>query len=258
MTKRAALFELLVEARQPDDAMVGSQERSFIDETLDYHASGGDLDAVYFLTGEGSDDDRSSDARIIHDGWTRLFYAAREGWCSVIVFLLEQGADVNLGWPSKGLTPLHSASWRGRCDAAVLLLDAGARVDDRSRTGRTALHVAAANNRFKMCKLLLSRGASLDALSTKGRDPEALARNCVNTTVADFLAAVRAAGGWAAYVAARRADRAELLDFRRALPTLRRFGPCAERAQARLFLDAKVPDDVFVLVLQFWRSDRDF
>ena len=54
MTKRAALFELLVEARQPDDAMVGSQERSFIDETLDYHASGGDLDALYFLIGEGS------------------------------------------------------------------------------------------------------------------------------------------------------------------------------------------------------------
>ena len=76
--------------------------------------------------------------------------------------------------------------------------------------------------------------------------------------MANFLAAVRAAGGWAAYVAARRADRAELLVFRRALPTLRRFGPCAERVQARLFLDAKVPDDVFVLVLQFWRSDRDF
>jgi hypothetical protein len=32
--------------------MVGSQERSFIDQTVDYHASGGDLDALYFLTGD--------------------------------------------------------------------------------------------------------------------------------------------------------------------------------------------------------------
>jgi hypothetical protein len=197
-------------------------------------------------------------SRIIHDGWTRLYYAAQEGWCSVIVFLLEQGADVNLGWPAKGLTPLHSASARGRCDAAVLLLDAGARVDDRNRTGRTALHVAAANNLVKRCKLLLSRGASLDPRDDDGRDPEASARHRRSTTTADFLAAVRAAGGWTAHVAARRADRAELLVFRRALPTLRRFGPCAERVQARLFLDAKVPDAVFVLVLQFWRSNRDF
>ncbi|KAH8043775.1 hypothetical protein JL722_15021 [Aureococcus anophagefferens] len=109
-----------------------------------------------------------------------------------------------------------------------------------------------------MCKLLLSRGASLDVRNINGEDPEARARVRNHTTLANFLAAVRAAGGWTAHVAARRADRAELLDFRRALPTLRRYGPCAERVQARLFLDAKVPDDVFVLVLQFWRSDRDF
>ena len=241
--------------------MVGSQERSFIDETVDYHASGGDLDALYFLTGDvGVEDDPESDHSIIHDGWTRLYYAAQEGWCSVIVFLLEQGADVNLGWPSKGKTPLHSASFRGRtgCDAAVLLLDAGARVDDRDWTGQTALHIAASNNLVKRCKLLLSRGASLDTRNDAGRKPQACALDSGRATTADFLAAVRAAGGWAAHVAARRADRAELLVFRRALPTLRRFGPCAERVQARLFLDAKVPDDVFVLVLQFWRSNRDF
>ena len=131
-------------------------------------------------------------------------------------------------------------------------------MEDRDEGGWTALHFAAANNRFKMCKLLLSRGASLDARNVSGRDPEANARDNSHTTLADFLAAVRAAGGWTAHVAARRADRAELLAFRRALPTLRRSGPCAERVQARLFLDAKVPDDVFVLVLQFWRSNRDF
>ena len=76
--------------------------------------------------------------------------------------------------------------------------------------------------------------------------------------LADFLAAVRVAGGWTAHLAARRTDRAELLSFRRALPALHRSAPCAARVQARLFLDVKVSEDVFVLVLEFWRSHRDY
>jgi len=231
-----------------------SRESSFIDQIVHYHASGGDLAALVRVL-DGSGGVRFEDAP---NRQTRLHYAAYKGWCSALSCLLKRGADVNLGWPSKGLTPLHSASFHDRYNAAVLLLDAGARVDDRNQHGWTALHQAASNNHPKMCKLLLSRGASLDARNVSGRDPEASARYRGNTTLADFLAAVRAAGGWTAHVAARRADRAELLAFRRALPTLRRSGPCAARAQARLFLDARVPDDVFVLVLQFWRSERDY
>ena len=229
-----------------------SRERSFIDQIVHYHASGGDL-ALVRVTDDGSGGVRFEDAP--NHGWTRLFYAAKQGWCSSISFLLNNGADVDLGWPRKDMTPLHTAAARGHCNAAVLLLDAGARVDDRNQHGRTALQRAAIRNRFKMCKLLLSHGASIDARDNDDRDPEASARYWGCTTLADFLAAVRAAGGWAAYVAA---PRAELLAFRRALPTLRRSGPCAARAQARLFLDAGVPDDVFVLVLQFWRSERDY
>ena len=106
-----------------------------------------------------------------------------------------------------------------------------------------------------MCKLLLSRGASLDARNSHaGRDPEAIARfgACLNN--AAFLAEVRAAGGWSAYVAA---PRNQLLALRRELPTRFRTAPCRERAQARLFLDPRIPDDVFVHVLTFWRSARD-
>ncbi|KAH8068326.1 hypothetical protein JL721_6903 [Aureococcus anophagefferens] len=235
--------------------MVSSEERSFVDQILHYHASGGDLDALVRVINDRSGGVRIEDAP---HGYTRLFYAARNGWSSAIAWLLEQGADVHLGQSLTGQTTLQVAAIRGHYNAAVLLLDAGARLYHPNSTGWTALHFAAADNRFKMCKLLLSRGASLDARSTKGRDPEAHARFHGHPTLADFLAAVRAAGGWTAHVAARRADRAELLAFRRALPTLRRSGPCAARAQARLFLDAKVPDDVFVLVLQFWRSERDY
>ena len=176
--------------------MVSSQECSFIDQIVHYHASGGDLDAlVLVMTSDGTGGVRIEDHP--RHGYTRLYYAADLGWCSATAWLLERGADVHLGYPSHSLTPLHIAAARGHCNAAVLLLDAGARLDDRSQSGRTALHFAAANNHPKMCKLLLSRGASLDARdNVSSLDPEALARVCGHPTLADFLAAVRAAGGW--------------------------------------------------------------
>ena len=112
-----------------------------------------------------------------------------------------------------------------------------------------------------MCKLLLSRGASLDLRDPEGYDPEAIARHFnvknTGTTTAAFLAEVRAAGGWTAYVAA---PRLELLALRRALPALRERGratPSSVPVHERLFLRKDVPDDVFSHVLSFWRSDRD-
>ena len=154
-----------------------------------------------------------------------------------------------------GSTPLHIAAYKGRYDAAVLLLDAGADVTARARNSNTALHQAASNAlSIRMCKLLLSRGASLDAHDSKGRDPEAYARVLNRSNNAALFADVRAAGGWSAYVAA---PRNQLLALRRELPTRFRTAPCRERAQARLFLDPRIPDDVFKHVLTFWRSARD-
>jgi ankyrin len=162
---------------------------------------------------------------------------------------------VEAATPNAGSRPLHVAAYSGQCDAAVLLLDAGADVDAHIRSSYyTALHGAANAQSVKLCKLLLSRGASLDARDSKGRDPEAHARVCNKPIVADFLAGVRAAGGWSAYVAA---PRNQLLALRRELPTRFRTAPCRERAQAQLFLDPRIPDDVFMHVLTFWRSPRD-
>jgi ankyrin len=192
-------------------------------------------------------------------GSTRLYHAARYGWCSAIKSLLEQGADVHLGRPFQGRTPLHAAAVAGHSNAAVLLLDAGARVNDCDQHGWTALHFAAGHNHPKMCKLLMSRGASLDARTNGGDDPEHKSVACVGTrarTTANLLAAVRAAGGWQPYVDA---PRKELLALRQRLPALRDRGRAAPsssvRAHERLFLDT--PDDVFTSVLAFWRSDRD-
>ena len=116
-----------------------------------------------------------------------------------------------------------------------------------------------------MCKLLLSRGASLDVRDNDGEDPEAFARRCGRTATVDVLAAVRAAGGWAAYVAA---PRVQLLMLRilceqgRAVaPTdlARLFASVTERRASRSARNAPaaLPKELFWHIVQFWRSDRD-
>ncbi|KAH8098943.1 hypothetical protein JL720_1915 [Aureococcus anophagefferens] len=103
-----------------------------------------------------------------------------------------------------------------------------------------------------MCKLLLSRGASLDARNNDGDDPESQAR-VYNTTAADFLAAVRAAGGWLPWL---NAPRTELIALRRRLPALRDRGGAGASVARR----AALPEDARRRDLArpaFWRSDRD-
>ena len=192
-----------------------------------------------------------------HDdrGNTPLGCAAARGWCTAIIWLLKKGADVQ----TSGIAPLHAAAIRaGPCLAVVLLLDAGARVDKRDTQQKTALHYAAELGNEKTCKILLSRGASLDVRNRGGFNPEVLARNCGSATTADLLAEVRAAGGWDKYV---HEPRAELLALRRELPSLRERGrasPSTVRAHERLFLDARLPDEVFSHILAFWRTSRDY
>ena len=193
---------------------------------------------------------------MLYGGWDapRLHHAARCGWCSAMRWLLDHGANVEATDLVEN-TPLHHAAYGVQCDAAVLLLDAGARVDARDHYSRTALHLAASGGRREMCKLLVSRGASLDARSRYGIDAEAFSRFHDQPTTADFLAAVRAAGGWAAYV---QAPRTQLLALRRELPALRESGrasPSSVRLHERLFVE--IPEDVFIHAFQFWRGERD-
>ena len=213
----------------------------------------------------GSGEGRDLDAVIEYGGWDapRLHHAACYGWCSAMRWLLDHGANVEATDPSKD-TPLHDAAYGVQYDAAVLLLDAGARVDAPDLQSRTALHLAASDGRREMCKLLVSRGASLDARRFDGRDPEAVARRYGPIATADLLAAVRAAGGWAAYA---RAPRVQLLMLRilweqgRAVapPGLlaRLFPHETERRASLRSARAALPRDPFCHIVQFWRSDRD-
>ena len=242
-----------------------ARESLFLAEAQRHVASGRSLDELvdlYFVGGGVHIRENAANGR------TRLHHAARMGWCSSVTWLLEQDADVHTGWPGHGRTPLHNAAVWDRRDAAVLLLDAGARVDGRDIDGSTALRLAAFDGYIDMCKLLLSRGASLDVRDNDGEDPEAFARRCGRTATVDVLAAVRAAGGWAAYVAA---PRVQLLMLRilcekgRAVaPTdllARLFPPACETERRASLRSARhtpaLPKELFWHIVQFWRSDRD-
>ena len=65
----------------PSLTMVGSRERSFIDQSARYHASGGDLDALVEVENDGDDGVTIEDAT---QRGTRLYYAACYNWCSAI------------------------------------------------------------------------------------------------------------------------------------------------------------------------------
>ena len=190
--------------------------------------------------------------------FTPLYYSALRGWRVSVQRLISQGADVSV--TSRDLyTPLHAAASENHCEVAKLLLDAGAQVDTRDQYGCTALGYIAfydVGDLFRMSKLLVSRGASPDIRDDEGISPrEAVDINDKRRTAALF-ADVRAAGGWQPYVDA---PRKELLEFRQALPSLRRGPSSSVPAHLeRLFCDKKVPEDAFKHVLAFWRSARDY
>ena len=200
------------------------------------HAQGGDLNAVL----ENDEDP--------HD--PPLLLAAIADWFTTARWLLDQGVNLETT-KNNGFTALHYAAVCGSYEMTSFLLDAGARIDARTCEGNTALHLVPSSfDPYSLCKLLLSRGACYDIRNAKGQDPENRIRWCGRVTAADLVADVRRAGGWAPYVAA---PRAELLELRRTLPTLRHT-PSVPLLQ-RLFKE--VPEDVFTEVFAFWRSPRD-
>ena len=91
-----------------------------------------------------------------------LNHATRRGNISLVVYLLERGADVNaLG--SNGSTSLHEAAKRGREDVVRVLLERGAKTRVRleltgGRYGPTPLRWAQLNKHDATAQLLKEHG----------------------------------------------------------------------------------------------------
>jgi len=205
-----------------------------------------------------------------------LDYASKFDRADVVRWLLARGARVD-GRDEMGYTALHLAGSSGSLAAAGALLDAGADVNaHQTPVGDAPLVKAARFGHLDMIRLLLSRGASLDARSSCGLIVDADARLEGCAAAAALLAAVRVAGGWDAYV---RYPRFKVLALRvlcergrastddalltRVFPWHAPFTVPTTRAarrarRGRTRAHARLPREVFWLILKFWRSDRDF
>ena len=237
----------------------------------------------------------SSGTRDLDESGAMLYMAAFHGHCETMRFLLDHGASVNFT-TSNGQTPLSAAAHTGRYDAAVLLLDRGALIDLANVYGCTPLIWAAWHDHCDMIRLLLSRGAALDARKKDGLDAEAQARFYNKDEAAALLADIRHAGDWHAYLRYPRKRLLALRvlcergrastddgllervfgpnvfvpqgidpvvfkklpeDARAAVYTASRVAYPSQPEKPRSVARAQLPKEVFWLILEFWRSDRD-
>ena len=89
---------------------------------------------------------------------------------AVIIYLLNQGADVNAK-DKYGYTPLFYAASNNAREVAEVLLKHRADVNARDKNGATPLYTAASNNAREVAEVLLKHGADVNAETKNGVTP---------------------------------------------------------------------------------------
>jgi ankyrin repeat protein len=100
-------------------------------------------------------------------GNTPLTQSAYKGWLKVATYLIEHGADVNLG----GMPALSAAAAAGNRAMVELLLSRGANVNSKDSHGKTALHIAAEKEFPTVAEVLLANKADANAQDNSGNTP---------------------------------------------------------------------------------------
>jgi ankyrin repeat protein len=119
------------------------------------------------------------------DGWSELQVAAREGYYSVVEFILSQ--RVNPNGPERSSPPVQVAANRGHLRIVELLLDRGADVNREDGYGKSALILAAQQGFKSVVELLLARGANVNYPDNEQRTALIYATQNGFTSVAELL-----------------------------------------------------------------------
>ena len=129
-----------------------------------------------------------------------LLHPAETGGVEVVTWLIEHGADLQVGidcddgGPERGYFALHSGLEFRDEDMTELLLFRGARLEATGADGRTALHMAAAPGKHSGAFVLSRHGADLARTDAAGKTPLDLAgmptpgANQDPATLAEFAA----------------------------------------------------------------------
>lgn len=115
----------------------------------------GNLKIVKYLA------ERKVDLQIVDQAVTPLFMAAGNGHLGIVIFLVEQGVEVNKGH-SNGVTPIFIASVKGYLKIVKFLANHGADINQPMNDGPTPLYMAVQEGQFGVVKFLLERGADVN------------------------------------------------------------------------------------------------
>jgi uncharacterized protein len=111
------------------------------------------------------------------DGFTSLGLACFFGHSSIVKWLIEKGADVNIASNNQlKVAPIHSACAISDYDTVEILIKAGADVNARQIQGITPLHEAAHNGQTRLAALLIKHGADTNAKMDNGHTPSYMAK----------------------------------------------------------------------------------
>ena len=100
---------------------------------------------------------------------TPLYWAVRKGHVEVVLFLIEQHADVN-ACCTDGERCLLAAAFNGHTAVVHALVSAGADVNLQRNDG-SSLSVASQEEHIDCVKLLIQRGAEVDTCNNIGATP---------------------------------------------------------------------------------------
>ena len=122
--------------------------------------------------------------------FTPLHEAARSGDIEVAEILIRAGADINAKCVRRSLTPLHTAAYSGNCRVVKILIENGADISLKSGIrGNTPFHLAVGSGKdaIEVCKVFLDNGAKVDQINYEQYTPLDLAKDYGVKELIDFL-----------------------------------------------------------------------
>ena len=123
------------------------------------------------------------------NGETPLGIAVSRGWASMVILLIDNGADINEKG-AQGITLLHIASANGLIDVAKVLVKHGLKPGQKTDKNWTPLHVAARYGHWQLVQYFLSVGVDPDIRNSDGKTALGLARHLKHQGIIKILARV--------------------------------------------------------------------
>ncbi len=121
------------------------------------------------------------------DGFFPLALAAYFGHTDIVVYLLDNGADIHQAAKNaQRINALHAAS-TGHLDICRMLIERGINVNAKQEGGFTPLHAAAQNSQLELVELLLEGGADASNKNDEGQTALDIARTNDHLEVAQRL-----------------------------------------------------------------------